>query len=434
MKAILLDGSQASDNFGMRVSSALTAQLGIFGWDVEHIALRDAKIGNCSGDFFCWIKSPGMCNLNDDNRRLAAAISASDLMVYLTPVTFGGYSSVLKRMVDHQIQNISPFFVQIDGETHHEKRYEKYPDFLAVGWMENPDMEATAVFRHLVHRNAINFYAKTYVSDVILTNQSDTQLMESAQKWVSELQNGQSAQPIALPIENLTCTGGVVINRALLLVGSPRSHKSNSNSIGGYLFEQLRAQEIETETVYLYTLLRSEERMQALFNAIEAADLIVLVFPLYVDSIPAPVIDVLERIVSNRQGAKTRQQLFASIANCGFPEAHHNTTALRICETFARQAGFEWAGSLALGGGEVIAGKPLVQGGGRTFRLRKSLDLAAASIGKGLSIPIAAQEMIGKPAIPHWVYRMVGGIGWKKQAKRYGVQESLNKQPYSVKP
>lgn len=110
MKAILLDGSSAHDSTGDRVRTALTVQLQARGWDLEHVVLREKKIGNCAGDFFCWIRSPGVCNTNDDNRAIAAAIIASDLMVYLTPVAFGGYSSTLKRMVDHQIQNIAPFF------------------------------------------------------------------------------------------------------------------------------------------------------------------------------------------------------------------------------------------------------------------------------------------------------------------------------------
>jgi multimeric flavodoxin WrbA len=432
MKAILFDGSLANDICGKRVCEALTLQLP--GWDIEYVVLRDKKIGNCSGDFFCWIRSPGMCHLNDDNRELAGAIVTSDLLVYLTPVTFGGYSSVLKRMVDHQIQNISPFFVQIDGETHHVKRYENYPDFLVVGWMEKEDDKAGTVFRRLVQRNAINFYAQNFVSDVILTSQPDEHLAVSAKKWVRTLQNSRSSKLIGIPAENITCKGDIAIRRALLLVGSPRNRKSNSNSIGEYLFEQLNAQGVESETVNLYTLLRSAEQMEALFSAIDSADLVVLVFPLYVDSLPAPVIDVLEQIALNRQGREIRRQLFAAIANCGFPEASQNATALTICETFAGQTGFEWAGSMALGGGEVITGMPLDQGGGRTMRIRKSLELAAASLVKGQPISRAAREMMGKPAIPNWVYRMMGALSWRKQAKRFGVHESINNQPYLGKP
>ena len=52
--------------------------------------LSEQEIGNCAGDFVCWIRSPGICNVDDDNRAIAEDTVASDLVVYLTPVTFGG--------------------------------------------------------------------------------------------------------------------------------------------------------------------------------------------------------------------------------------------------------------------------------------------------------------------------------------------------------
>lgn len=170
MKAILLDGSHLNHTTGERVCAAMISELRSSGWEIEHILLRERKIGNCAGDFFCWIRNPGVCNVDDDNRDIAKAIMHGDLMIYLTPVTFGGYSSALKRMVDHQIQNISPFFTQVNGETHHQKRYAKYPDFLAVGWMDVPDAQAEAVFRFLAWRNAINFHAKTAVTGLVFAS------------------------------------------------------------------------------------------------------------------------------------------------------------------------------------------------------------------------------------------------------------------------
>jgi len=324
MKAILLDGSRANDSMGARVRAALTAQLESQGWDVEPYALCEKKIGNCAGDFFCWIRTPGVCNVNDDNRAIAASIVASDLMVYLTPITFGGYSSALKRIVDHQIQNISPFFAKVAGETHHEKRYKKYPDFLAVGWMDAPDAQAEAIFRHLAQRNALNFYAKKSACGIVLTGQSDEEMKVSAQKWLTDLQSNQSTRKAELPTSGEHNIGASEIRRALLLVGSPKTRKSSSNSLGGYLFEQLSARSIQTETIYLHTVLSSPEKMQALFDAVQSADLVTLAFPLYVDSLPAPVIEALERIAAHRQNRKSRRQLFTTIANCGFPEAHHN--------------------------------------------------------------------------------------------------------------
>jgi len=431
MKAILLDGSKANDNTAERVRAPLVAQLEAQGWDVEHTMLCDKKIGNCAGDFFCWVRTPGVCIIDDDNRAIAEALVASDLIVYLTPVTFGGYSSVLKSMVDHQVQNVSPFFAQIDGETHHKKRYESYPDLLAVGWMDAPDAQSETVFRHLAWRNALNWHAKTSVSDVVFAGQSDGEMLASAQKWLRELQNGQQPQRMELPINGAGGHGSVEIRRALLLVGSPKTRKSTSNSLGGYLFEQLSAQSIQTEVIYPHTVLRSTAKMQALLDAVDAADLVTLAFPLYVDTLPAPVIETLERIAAHRQGRDpSHRQLFTAIANCGFPEAHHCSTALAICETFARQAGFEWAGSLALGAGEMIDGAGLGEAGGKTIGIRKSLELAASALVQGQSIPKEAQDILGKPVVPHSVYRLTGRLRWLFRAKRYGTLRQLKRQPY----
>jgi len=167
MKALILDGSYANDPQAINITRALRSHIPA----AETIILRDQKIGNCAGDFFCWVRSPGICNTNDDNRVIAAKIIQSDLVIYLTPVTFGGYSSALKRMVDHQIQNISPYFASIHGEIHHQKRYKRYPNLLVIGWMEEPNAQAEVIFRHLVHRNAINMYAKTSVCGLVIGRQ-----------------------------------------------------------------------------------------------------------------------------------------------------------------------------------------------------------------------------------------------------------------------
>ena len=431
MKAILLNGSNESDRTGERVRARLVTELKSRGWEVEHFALCEQRIGNCAGDFFCWIRTPGVCNVNDDNRLIAEALATCDLLVYLTPITFGGYSATLKRMVDHQIQNVSPFFTMIEGETHHVKRYKKNPNLLAVGWMTAPDTQAESIFRHLVQRNAINFHTKTYVSDVVLAGQSDGELQASAQKWLDDLQSGRSSARVELPISRATTRGSGEMRRALLLVGSPKTRKSTSNSLGSYLFEQLGAQSIHTETIYLHTVLRSPEKMQALLDAVDAADLVTLAFPLYVDTLPAPVIEALERINAHRKGhARTHRQLFAAVANCGFPEATQCNTALANCDSFAQGAGFTWAGGMALGAGHMLDGVPLLEGGGMTMMIRQNLELAAKALAQGQAIPQAARDGLSKPVIPHWLYRLSGWWGWHQRAKANGAKKLLKHQPY----
>jgi hypothetical protein len=62
--------------------------------------------------------------------------------------------------------------------------------------------------------------------------------------------------------------------------------------------------------------------------------------------------------------------------------------------------------------------------------MRKALDLAAEALALGTAIPKAAREMMAKPVIPHWVYRLTGILRWNKQSKGYGAQKLLKRQPY----
>ncbi len=429
MKAVILDGSPIADATGERISTALAARLREQGWDVEPVLLRACRIGACAGDFYCWVRSPGVCNVDDDNRRIAAQLAACDLIVYLTPVTFGGYSSALKRMVDHQIQNVLPFFAMVDGETHHQQRYATTPDLLAVGWTDTPDAEAALVFRQLVRRNAINFHAGRFSAVVVPSGLPESGLAEAAAGWLDDLEPCAASVDAGLPAVTASPSGVASIRRALLLVGSPRTRHSTSGSLGGYLHERLAAQGVETETIYLHTVVRSPARLRQMLDAVEAADLVTLAFPLYVDTLPAPVIEVLERIADDRRDRARRPQLFAAIANCGFPEASQNAVALATCGVFAREAGFEWAGSLGLGGGEAVGGQPLT--GGKTARIRSALDLAAEALARGLAIPDAARDRMSRPIIPNWEYRLTGTLRWKRSAGQYGVRNQQTGRPYA---
>ncbi|MCB9110228.1 MAG: NAD(P)H-dependent oxidoreductase [Anaerolineales bacterium] len=427
MKTLILNGFRSDDAVGERIESTLQTQLQARGWESESVLLCDQKIGNCAGDFFCWVRQPGMCNTDDDNRVIAAKIIQSDLVIYLTPVAFGGYSSELKRIVDHQIQNISPFFTSVNGEIHHQKRYEKYPNVLTVGWMEQSNIQAEAVFRHLVHRNAINMYAKTAVCGLVTGQPSEADLTSQTESWLDAIASASSSPVPALPTQAVSSAEATPIRKAVLLVGSPRTRKSTSASLGTYLFEQIKSRGVETEIIQIYTSINSPQKSQAMIDAVNNADLTVLAFPLYVDSLPAPVIAALEKISANRSGGNSK---FAAVANCGFPEAHHNDAALAICAEFASQNGFEWLGSLALGGGEgLVHGTPLNEMSGPAIPIKKSLEIAAEALSNGQPIPQSARDLLAKPVIPNWLYKMFGGFGWKQSAKKYGVKD-LSSRPY----
>jgi hypothetical protein len=176
---------------------------------------------------------------------------------------------------------------------------------------------------------------------------------------------------------------------------------------------------------------RTEAKWQVLTRALESAQLVALISPLYVDSLPAPVTKALELIAAHVEGgSSTSGKGLLAILNNGFPEAAHSHTALAIARQFATERGFEWMGGLALGMGGGIDGKPLTKMGRMAKHILRSLDLTAAALDHGKPIPGDAVDLMARPLMPRWLYTTVGNMGWKKQTKKNGVRGIINARPF----
>lgn len=219
---------------------------------------------------------------------------------------------------------------------------------------------------------------------------------------------------------------------ALLLVGSAKpAGESSSEAIGSRLLDQLSAQGITSEIHYVARILRTEARFQDFLVALDHTDLLILAFPLYVDSLPYLVIDALERIAAHRRTQDSpAQTAFVAIANCGFPESQHNATALAICEQFAMETGFDWAGGLAIGAGGAIGGRPLTEAGGLLRQVIAALDEIAAALAQGNPAPPDAVDRLGRPFLPKLAYMLMGDLGWLGEARRYHTLTKLQAQPF----
>ena len=433
---MILNGARTDDEYGKLARRALDAELAGRDFGRTWYDLADCKIAPCKGDFFCWVRSPGMCMNDDINREIARGMIQSDLLVLFTPITFGGYSSELKKAVDHLIQNILPFFSQVDGEVHHEKRYARYPDLLAIGWLPQPDAEEEQVFRALVHRNSLNFYPPSHVCGTLNAQLDEEQIRLQIRGLLESLHAGGDHDAPALEDQPETALQSIAPSsprNALLLVGSPRSSKSTSAALGSYVMESLSAAGLQTSTLHVASCLRSEEETRNLVTSALEADLVTVAFPLYVDSLPAPLIHALELIARARSRAQaSKPQLLAVIVNCGFPEAAHNRIAVAICRQFARQTGFGWAGGMLLGGGEgVVNGTPLKELGGRAKPMTLALDIAARALQRGEAIPREATLAFARSILPTWLYMLIGSLGWRMMARRYQKGRALHAQPYA---
>ena len=158
MKILILDGCAAEHPTAARQVAWLDEICRERGWSVATLTLRTMTIAPCTGCFGCWLRTPGICVTDDDGREVLRQMMQHDGVVMVTPVTFGGYSSLLKRALDRSIPMISPFFATINGETHHQRRYDCHPRLAMLGVTADDNPEEEQVFRTLAERNAINFH------------------------------------------------------------------------------------------------------------------------------------------------------------------------------------------------------------------------------------------------------------------------------------
>lgn len=220
-------------------------------------------------------------------------------------------------------------------------------------------------------------------------------------------------------------------NNSLLLVGSPKGPESTSDALGNYLLDRMHERGVASKHIWVEEGLKTEIGRRTILEEIDAADVVVLAAPLYIDSLPAEVTKTLEMIARERaQAASPRVPAFVAIVNCGFPESSHNDTALAILKTFAEAARLQWAGGLALGGGASLGGRPLATAPGMFRNVRAALDMAAVELAEGRPVGDEAIALMARKLCPSWLYMLVGGIRWRRQAHQFGARRRMRERPY----
>ena len=218
-------------------------------------------------------------------------------------------------------------------------------------------------------------------------------------------------------------------NRVLLMTGSPQGAASTSHALGTYLLNELVLRGFETETVHVYGSLASEPGNVSMLDAVDRCCMLLVSFPLYVDSLPCQLVKAFDLICAHREHHSRKNQKLLAIANCGFPEPHQNHTALGMCRVFALAANFHWSGGLPIGGGPMIGGRELAKCGGSVRRIRQALDLTAASLAEGKDVPLSALSALRKPPVPIHPYMWMADISMWNGARKFGTQWKLSARP-----
>ena len=193
------------------------------------------------------------------------------------------------------------------------------------------------------------------------------------------------------------------------LIDSRRARGAEDFDLGTALFErhgelaelgridEARAVLVECRALFephrdfhMLGLVLSARRARAdCFTSVERAGLILLVFPLYADTLPYLVTKALAVIAAHRREGRApfpQRLVRYCYENSGFPETHQNAVALAICREFAAQSGFAWAGGLAIGAGGMIGGQPLTaakRSGPPVQHVIAAVEMTVAALGGG---------------------------------------------------
>lgn len=149
---------------------------------IRYVDLSALRIANCVGCFGCWTKTPGRCVIRDDATRVYPLIAASDRVLYVSRVRYGGYDTVMKRMLERAIP-VQQAFIRIHhGETHHLQRavVPKLASIVAYGAL---DAEERAIFEALVARNALNMNFEHYRIHFVEESAVEAAVRKILQTW-----------------------------------------------------------------------------------------------------------------------------------------------------------------------------------------------------------------------------------------------------------
>jgi Flavodoxin-like fold len=222
--------------------------------------------------------------------------------------------------------------------------------------------------------------------------------------------------------------------RLLVLNGSPRGERSNTDVVlAPFLAGFHEHPGHEHEVLHL---VRSADRERQL-RAFSAADAVLVAFPLYVDAMPAPALELAGALAPLCGRAGNPRLLF--LVQSGFPEAFHARPVERWAEKLARRLGSPYAGTMVRGGVEGIQAKPPWM----TRRLLEQLRVLGRGFGATGALSPQALARLARPErlrLPaRLAYRGAGALGlldlyWDWSLRRNGAFAERDARPYANPP
>ncbi len=94
----------------------------------ELIDTTGMHISHCVGCNYCWLKTPGVCAIQDDYQPILRKMSGADRVWLVSDTRFGFVSFQTKNIVDRIMPLATMYLKFKDGQMRHVMRYNHRPD------------------------------------------------------------------------------------------------------------------------------------------------------------------------------------------------------------------------------------------------------------------------------------------------------------------
>lgn len=210
------------------------------------------------------------------------------------------------------------------------------------------------------------------------------------------------------------------------IIGSNRSAKTTSDAIVNYLVQK----DLTGQTVWkIYRareIFQTGDKLLNFMEDIKDSDYFLVSTPVYVHSLPYPLISVMEQMA---HFTECHRKKMLAVIHCGYPEDVQRKVSFDICESFAGEAGMHWIGGVGYGASPLINGTPLMDAGIFTKWMRRSLDMVWESLSSGNEITAEITKTARKhfPPIPIRILKTLMNMKMKYDYRK----TNLYVKPYS---
>ena len=159
MNSLILNGLTKESSYYQSLKDNLIKLLAGKNNHIDWIDLIEKDIEYCNGCGYCNMKKPGICAKNDDMKEIFPLMAKAEVLIFISPISFGCYNSQLKKAVDRYSVMGLPTYTVYKGELHHPARYNNPCYFMSIGILDEPNKDMENTFKLVSNRNATCFFA-----------------------------------------------------------------------------------------------------------------------------------------------------------------------------------------------------------------------------------------------------------------------------------